>query len=191
LDERAIIQAVKNGESYRSVAQKHHTTDYQIKKICLKHNVHSAYIIIPEEKILNIIKKRKVATISEILTDLEMSSHVNLQRRLRRLLDKKKIKTAIISKNSIFRGYINKTLYFVSKKDLEEWIYSKLPKDLPTSLKKIITRRFHEIGIDLKLGQREYCNISLPKPEYLKLKEKAKKENLTIKELILKYTLGM
>ena len=193
LSEKEIITQIKNGKSYLSVAKKYDTTEHQIKKICDEHGIKSGFCHVTEEQIINAIKKKKAVTANELMSDLKLSSFTSIQRRLRRLLMDNKINTVIIptTKQMVFSEYTNKNIYFISKDDLKEWVSEKLPETMPRTLRKIITRRLHEVGLKIPLTDKiEYKGVSFPEPTYNKLKRKAKKLDMPLREMIIEKCLG-
>jgi hypothetical protein len=193
MDTENIIFDIKKGKSFNSISKKYKVSWYTIKKIAEKNNISSKYVKISDEKILEVINKRLVATNNEILDDLNFSSFKNMKRRLDNLKLQNKIKTTVIPSTShrkknhhIFNNYTNTLLYYIDKKDLEIWVRNKLPDALPQNFRKAITRRLHDLGLDIDLVEKtEYRVISFTTKEYKILSNKAQKQKKTLKEYIL------
>jgi len=82
-------------------------------------------------------------------------------------------------------------LYYVSKKDLEDWVWGKLPATMPQNLRKAITRRLHDLGLEVDLVEKtNYKGISFPSKTYKKLQKQAKKLGMSMREMVETKCLG-
>ena len=150
-----------------------------------------------DEKIISVLEEHKALTQIE-LEDLLKYSHGSLAIRLHQLVMKNKIKTRILPHRSrtgshvVFRGYTDVTLYYVNDDDFIAWIESKIPRNLPKNLRRVVTMKLHEMGIDLNLSPRtELMMIGIKPYLHDKLKKISKRENKSIQiiteEALLSY----
>ena len=201
IPEKMILQNIKNGASINSQAKKYDVRWERIKNLCKKNNIESEHKNkkITDTMILELIKANKAMTEGAIRKSLNMSSSRNLFRRLRQLVMDKKLQTVIISRTrtryknkEVLYGYTERHLFYISMDDLSTFIEKKIPKLMPTHLRRAITYKLNNIGIPIQLSKpsAEYRPVAFPLDQYEKLQVKAKKENLSIRELILKYTLN-
>ena len=144
---------------------------------------------VSDEKITDILEKHNALTQMEI-EDLLEHGHGSLSIRLHQLIMGKKIKSRILPHRSrtgshvVFRGYTDVTLYYVNDDDFIKWINSKIPRDLPKNLRRIITMKLHEMGIDLNLSPRtELMMIGIKPYLHNKLKKISKRENKSIQNI--------
>ena len=144
---------------------------------------------VPDEVIINILKKHKVLSQSE-LEELLSYGKNSLRPRLYHLVRKNKIKLKILPHRSracsyvIFKGYTDTSVYYVDDNDLIEWIKNRIPKSLPKSIRKIVTMKLSEIGINLDLSPRTQLKLIAVKPYiHKKLKNAAKRKNESIQNI--------
>lgn len=155
---------------------------------------------VSDEMIVNILKEHKALTQSE-LEDLLKYSRCSLKPRVHQLLMDNKIKSKILPHRSpassyiLFRGYTDVTLYYVDDNDFIEWIKSRLPKNIPKNLRKVITMKLHGMGIEIDLSPRTELMLIAIKPylhkELKKMAKRKKKsmQNIT-EEALLSYISG-
>lgn len=196
--EKKILEDIKKGESYNNTAKKHDVSYHMVTKTCKKHDVESKHLHLTDADIINALDKLNVAKISELLEHFGYSSAANLKRRLDILKIEGKINTTVIpvtrsrkKKNNLFSGYVNVLLYYLSKDNLEKWVISKIPTHMPQNFRKAVTRRLHDLGLNIDLEKKvEYVGISFTKEEYDKLLNKSKKEKTPLRHMIIKKCLG-
>jgi len=142
-----------------------------------------------DEVIISALEEHRAMTQMEI-EDLLEYSHGSLAIRLHQLIMKNKIKSRLLPHRAhtgpcvVFRGYTGVTLYYVNDDDFIKWISSKIPRDLPKNLRRIITMKLHEMGIDLNLSPRtELMMIGIKPYLHNKLKRISKRENKSIQNI--------
>lgn len=189
--EEKIVTAIANGETYTSQQEKYHISYKTVKNICDKHNIKSKYSDTKIEEIINIINENKVVSASTVSKILQRKQS-NISEKMKRLRYTGKIKKLKIPysnskiKNDSFKKHLNRNLYYLSEKQLKQWIREQLPDNMPRNLQKSISNRLHDAGVDIDLSSNiKYKSIALPKKQYEELKKEAKNQNKTIKELIL------
>jgi len=186
------ISLVKQGISINRTARMLNLNPAIVSRWCQKAGVKSRHkqIVpkkhIPDDKIIEVIKKKKVVTsreLNEILGAI-------LTHRLKRLVREGKIKSTKIPKirshivKKYMSKYINVTLYFIDEKSFRDWYYSKLPKHIPKHLKKIFTHVLTDIGIKVEEKKQTKTAIILPKHVKQQLLERAKQEGVTVEEFL-------
>jgi len=82
--------------------------------------------------------------------------------------------------SKVFNGYIDKRLYYITKKDLHDWLKEKIPKYVPPGLKKAISQKLHNSGIAFEFEKNQKKAIFVEKSTFKKIKEKAKTEGKTV-----------
>jgi len=200
LPEKQIIKNIQNGASINSQAKKYDVTWDRIKQLCKKNNVASKHKsrMVTDDELLAVIGLNKVMTKSEIIKKLEISSYNNLARRLRQLIMEGKLQTIILPhtktkyKNArVLNGYTGNHLFYVSNEELCIWAENRIPRQMPQNLRRAITRNLNDAGIHIKISKpsAQNCPVAFPKEDYQKLKLKAEKEGLTMREMILNYVL--
>lgn len=144
---------------------------------------------VSDKVIVNTLKKHKALTQSEIENTLNYSKS-SLKPRLQRLVMENKIKSKILPHRSsagsyvVFRGYTDVLLYYINDDDFIEWIKNRLPKNLPMNLRKVITMKLNEMGINLNLSPRRELKLIAIKPYiHSKLKNMSKRKNKSIQSI--------
>jgi len=144
---------------------------------------------VSDEKIIDTLEKHKVLTEPEI-EDLLKYSHGSLRSRLHRLVMENKIKSRLLPHRAhtgvcvVFRGYAGVAAYYVNDDDFIEWIKSKIPRNLPKNIRRIITMKLHEMKIDLNISPRTDLMMVGVKPHiHNKLKKTAEREKKSIQKI--------
>jgi|GEM_PF-3768152 len=191
LKEKAI-SLVKQGMSISRTAEQLNVSAATVSRWCQQAGVQSKYKTqhksISDEQILEVVKRKKVATVREIADAL--GTTYGIISRLRKLVKKGKLKSTRIPKthNSAIKRYIgeymNKTLFYIDEKKFTEWYFSKLPKQLPKHLKKAFSHILRDIGIEFEKRQKTKVAIMIPKEIKQQLVERAKQENISVEELL-------
>jgi len=186
------ISLVKQGLSITKTAQQLNVSAATVSRWCQQAGVQSKYKTQPksisDEQILEVVKRKKVATVKEIADTL--GTTYGIINRLRKLVRKGKLKSTRIPKihNTAIKRYIgeymNKTLFYIDEKTFTEWYFSKLPKQLPKHLKKVFSHILHDIGIEFEKRQKTKVAIMIPKKMKQQLVERAKQENISVEELL-------
>lgn len=191
--EKKIVSAVANGETYLSQQKKYNISYDKVKRICSNYHVKSKYSDTSYDDIITVIKKHKVVSMNVLSKELHRKPS-NLLKLIIKLLHAGKVYQIRIPhtksksiKNDFLKKHMNKRLFYVSDKQLKEWIIEQLPDNMPKHFKKSISQRLHDAGVDIDLSSNsKYKSICLPEQQYNDLKKEAKKQNKTIRELILK-----
>lgn len=187
-----VIDAVKNGASLRATAKKNNIPLSTVAYWCNEHGVSSEHTPsskkATDEEIIDEIKKNKIMSVREI--EEAFGYHKNaLRRRLKNLLSDKKINYIVIpggggKTSNIFKGYIDTRIYYVNKSDLNKWIEKKLPKHIPGHLKRAISQRLRDSGIDFEFEKIEKKAVVVSEKVYKKIKDKAKKKGISMSEYL-------
>jgi len=187
-----VVEEVKKGYSYKSVSEKFNIPITTVLDWCKKQGVKSVYTMPrfkTDKEIIDAIKKRKVATMTELAEDLGYSNTAFLSKRLKKLIIENQIQYKIIqskNKKNPFSPYLNSKLFYINSVDFEKWVKKKLPKHLPPTLKRIFTHMFRDAGISITFPStsktEKYLPLNMETYEYLK--EKAEKEGKTIKQYL-------
>ncbi|RLJ05155.1 MAG: hypothetical protein DRP18_03735 [Candidatus Aenigmatarchaeota archaeon] len=154
-----LIKKVSEGHSYNQLAKTYNIHPFTISKWCKQAGVESKYKkrYIDDDMLISLIYKLKVASLRDLHRETAIA-YSTLINRLDKLADKGMIKKCrlprVISKNSkgkeVLRGYIGKTIYYLSDKALSEWIIERASRKISTDLKKSINNIFGDIGIKIK-----------------------------------------
>jgi len=169
-----IIKEVSEGASYRATAKKYGLSVEGVRDICLKAGVRSRFKSITtkmsDDEIINEIRKHKVISIRDLGRVLGYSDLTNRAFRMAR--DGK-----IYILNIGDRRYV-----FATKDDLKEWCTDRIKK-MPRKLRLIFIEKLRHLGIDIKM-KKSYALIPIDRKLHKKIKKKASKEGLTIKEFV-------
>ena len=186
-----ILKAVKNGESYHALSKKYGVSVTTISTWCKKANIKSKHKPVlkkaDDEKIIQTIRQNLAMTRSELEKKLGYSS---LQHRLRKLIKYGKIKYIRIPGKGhtpslrLFPEYTNRKIFYVDKKDLEKWIKKQLPKTMPQNLRKAISHKLKNFGINIEYKKEKTTSVVIDKKLYNKIIQDAKKQDKTIKEIV-------
>lgn len=182
------IEKVKSGKSIRQTAKEMDIPVSTVSYWCEKNNVDSSYDKaekkVKDEDIIKKIKENLAMTERELEKELGYSKN-GLRNRLIRLIKDKKINYAIIpGGGNIFKGYIDRRIYYVSKKDLKRWVGKKIPKGLPRNLKNLISQKLHDAGIDISFDTKKKKAIVVDENIYKNLQKKAKTKGVSVIDLI-------
>lgn len=185
------INEVKKGASIKSTARKHKIPLMTLHHWCEKAGVKSKHTRYPtkttDKQIIKAIKQHKVITHKNLERKFGYSPNT-LRRRLQKLIKEKKIKYVVLSGGGkvshIFKGHIARRLYYISEKDLNSWIIKRLPKHMPLMLKKSISQKLHEAGIDFEFEKANKKAIVLEEQLYKQIKEKATEKNMTMVDFL-------
>lgn len=182
------IEKVKSGKSIRQTAKDMDIPVSTVSYWCEKNNIDSSYDKaekkVKDEDIVDTIDKNLAMTERELEKELGYSKN-GLRTRLIRLIKDKVIDYVIIpGGGNIFKGYIDRRLYYLYKDDLKKWVIKKIPKGLPRSLKNIISQRLHDAGIDISFDTKKKKAIVVDENIYKKLKKKAKTKGVSVIDLI-------
>ena len=189
-----IVKEVKEGASLRKTAKKYNMAISTVNFWCNEQNVSSKHkrhpTIATEKQILKEIKKHKVISQNDLENIFSYKSKA-LRRRLMQLIKEKKVDYVVLSGggnkySEIFRGHIDKRLYYLDKKDLNKWIKSKLPKQMPNGLKCAISQKLHNSGIDIDFVTSKKKAIVVTDDTYNKIKRDAEKEGISITKYVEK-----
>lgn len=197
-DERArAIKSVKNGMSCGEVAKKFGISYNTIRSWCLKDGTveHQNHIKKTDDEIIAAIKKAKVVTQTEISQTL---GYQTLNDRLRTMIMNNKIKSTIIPARSSsskiswpIKNYQNKRLYYITGKDLDEWVIEKLPPHMPLGMRRAVTMKLNSVGIHVSelSYKQKYSTVAIHGNVYKKLKAVAKERKIsmcTLTETLIK-----
>lgn len=144
-----------------------------------------------DEILLSIIKKHNALTQSEIEEKLNYSRG-SLTLRLRRLITEDKLKSIRLPNRSthpgsyiLFKGYTNLAIYYINDDDFIGWIKERLPARMPERIRRLVTLKLHDIGIDIELSPRKESRlVSIKIPTHNKLKEISEKRGMYLQDLI-------
>jgi len=187
-----ILEEVKNGKSYYSLSKKYNISVTTISTWCKNVGIKSKHKPLPkkadDEKIIQTIKQNLAMTRSELEKKLGYSS---LQHRLRKLIKNGNIKYIRIPGKGhtpslrLFPEYTNRKIFYVDKKDLEKWIKKQLPKTMPQNLRKAISHKLKNLGINIEnKKEKTATSVTIDKKLYKKIMRDAQKQNKTIKEIV-------
>lgn len=198
LPEKQILQNIKNGCSINSQAKKYTVSWDTIKKICDKQDVHSQHKCVKatEKDILQMLEDCKVATSKEIAAyfGFNVENYQSLRYRLQSMVRRNKIKrtkfttlkTPKKNRYTFFDGYMETYLFFKNNSDFRQWAIDRIPVGLPRSIRKMLTQYLNNQGIHVDLTKiTPMKSVSFTMEEYKKLKQKAKRQNKTIKEVVI------
>ena len=198
LPEREILQNIKDGCSINSQAKKYKVTWDAIKQICDKQDVHSKHKCVKatEKDISQMLEECKVATSKEIAAyfGFNTKSYQSLRYRLQSMVRRNKIKrtkfttlkTPKKNRYTFFDGYMETYLFYKKDSDFRQWVIKKIPTGLPRSVRKNLTSYLNNQGIHIDLSKIiPMKSVSFTMEEHKKLKQKAKKKQKGIRELIL------
>lgn len=198
LPEKQILKNIQNGCSINSQAKEHKVPWDVIKRICDKYNVHSKHKCVKatDDSILQMLKECKVATSKEMAVyfGFNTTNYQSLRYRLQSMVRRNKIKRTKFTtykapkkyKYGFFDGYMETYLFFKNDSDFRKWVIKKIPTGLPISVRKNLTSYLNNQGLHIKLTKIiPMKSVSFTMEEYKKLKQKAKRQNKTIKEAVL------
>jgi len=143
---------------------------------------------VDEKKILQKIRERKAATVSELAKDFKIK-HAQMARWLRKLYHQNKVKRIRIAGKGhapsmrLFPGYTSRNIYYLSEEDMAKWVKQQLPPHMPPNLKKAIAHKLRPLNIELDKHTPKKA-VMLDPSIHEKLKEKAEEKNMTITQLL-------
>lgn len=189
-----VIEEIKKGKSLRQTSKKYNIPLSTVANWCNEENIKSTHTRMPvkatDKEILDILSKNKVMTANQLETVFGYYEN-GLSRRLKNLLQDKKINYAVIpggggKASSVFREYIDKRLYYVEQSDLNTWVKNQLPKQMPCNLRRAISQRLRDSGIELSVEKINKKAFVVEKKLYDSIKNNASKKGLSIPEYLKK-----
>lgn len=198
LPEKQILQNIKNGCSINNQAKKYKVSWDTIKKICDRQDVHSQHKCVKatEKEILQMLEDCKVATSKEIAAyfGFNVENYQTLRYRLQSMVRRNKVKRTKLTtykaprkhKYSFFDGYMETYLFYKKDSDFKTWVIKKIPTGLPRSVRKNLTSYLNNQGLHIELTKIiPMKSVSFTMEEYEKIKQKAKKKQKTMRDMIL------
>lgn len=198
LSEKQVLQNIQNGCSINSQAKECKVSWDAIKRICDEQGVDSKHTCVKatEKDILQMLEEYKVATSKEIAAyfGFNTENYQSLRYRLQSMVRRNKIKrtkfttlkTPKKNRYTFFDGYMETYLFYKKDSDFRQWAVDRIPVGLPKSIRKTLTQYLNNQGIHIDLSKIiPMKSVSFTMEEYKKLKQKAKKKQKGIKELIL------
>jgi hypothetical protein len=181
------INEVKNNKSIRATARKYNIPIMTLHHWCEKAGVKSKHTRYPtkttDKQIIKEIKSNLVITHKQLEKKFGYSPNT-LRRRLQKLIKENKVKYTVLSGggkvSKIFKGHTDRRLYYISEKQLIKWIKKKLPKHIPLMLKKSISQKLHEAGIEFEFEKANKKAIVMEEQLYKQIKDKATEKNMTM-----------
>jgi len=188
---KKVVNAVKSGKSYRETAKKYGVPLSTVVYWCgdkeIKSHHTRAKTKATDEDIIKIVVSKFVLTAKEI-SDIFSYQENAIRRRLDRIIKQKKLQFVVLSGsgkgNILFRGYIDKRLYYLKDEDLEKWIFSKIPKNIPAALKRSISQKLHESGIPFEFKKTTKRVVVVDDPLFKKIQVKAEKQGISASEYV-------
>lgn len=186
-----IINEVKNGKSYRDTSRKHgvplSTVVYWCECAGIKSKHFRAKIKATDADIIKKVHSSLVLTAKEISD--AFSFHENaIRRRLDRLVKQKQLQFIVLSGsgkgNTLFRGYIDKRLYYVKDEELDKWLHSKIPQNIPAALKRSISQKLHESWKSFEFKKTVKRVVVVNDPLYKEVQQKARKQGISASEYV-------
>jgi len=191
-----IINEVKKGGSLREVSKTYNVPLSTVAHWCDSEDIKSKHTRSPvkatDDDLLEIIKKKKVMSVSEL--ELQFGYHTNaIRRRLKRLIKNKKIQFVLIPGGGgkvslLFKGYIDKRLYYIDNSDLNRWVVKRLPKEMPPAFKRGLTQKLNDAGIPFEFKKHDKKALVVDTKLYDKLKKQANKEGISIAKFVERET---
>jgi len=193
---KKVLDAVKKGASLRQTSKKYNIPLSTVALWCdnadIKSNHSRSPLIATDKQIIKTIKKHRVCSQKELEEELGYSTNT-LRRRLLPLIQAEKINYIVLpggggKVSNLFKGYIDKRLYYMTKKDLHRWIEAQLPKHLPNILKRTLTQKLHNAGIDFEFEKMMKKAIVVEESLYKNIKTKAEKKKMSVPEYLKSVT---
>lgn len=188
------VNEVRNGASMRQVSLKYGVNVSVVAYWCDRAGVKTKFPKVvmksTDAQILLAVKRWKVMSVIDIGMEFGYSNSGSIRRRLRKLVSEGKLDYIVIagggrSKVShLFKRYIDKRLYYITKEDLNKWVRDKIPKRLPHGLKTAISNKLHDAGIDVSFQAHIKKAVMLEPEVYQRLKEYAGNSNMTVAEYV-------
>lgn len=189
---KTVLKEVKNGASLRQTAIKHRLPLSTVAHWCNIEGIKSAHMRSPikatKQEIIEVIRKNGVMAQKDLETIFSYTSNT-IRKRLIQLIREQRINFMILSGgggkvSEIFDGHIGKRLYYIKKEDLHRWIAKKLPKQMPSGLKRAITQKLHNSGIDFEFEQNKKKAIVVSEDTYDCIKKKADEKGISIPDYL-------
>jgi len=179
-----IIKEVKEGKSYYSVAKKYNLTPSSVRDICLRAGVKSKFKHAEkkytDEEIIDFVKSKGVISQRELEKEL---GYTALNHRLLRMARDGKIRFIRLLGRSKYLGC--KRLVYVDDEDLKNWFLEQLPNKMPKGLRALLRSKLKDLGVDVDLSYKYASRAVGIDPElYDKLKEEARKKNVSLKKYV-------
>ena len=191
---KKVVDEVSKGKSLRQTAKDNKLPLSTVAHWCKEDEVQSQHSRSPikatDKEIIAEIRKKKVCTVPEL--EKKFGYHTNaLRRRLNNLIKKEKIDFLVISGGGgkvalLFKGYVDKRIYYVNKNDLNKWIKSKLPKDIPGAFKRAISLKLHDSGIPFEFKKVDKKALVVEAKLYERIKKKATNNSMSMSEYVKK-----
>jgi len=186
-----VLSEIRKGKSFRQASVDHSVPLSTIVHWCKKDGIKSkhtrAEIKATDEDILKAIKDHGVLSSKELSGIFGYKENA-IMRRLNRLMKQRKVLFVLLpgrGKGKIFfKDYIDKRLYYLEKDALDKWIQARIPKDLPAPIKRSISQKLHESGIDFEFKKNEKRVVVVDDPLFKKMQKKAAKEGISTSEYI-------
>jgi hypothetical protein len=188
---KKVINEIKKGQSFRQVSKKHDmplsTVVHWCKQAGIKSKHTRADTLATDKAILDAVHKHLLISAKDI-GDLFGYKENAVCRRVNRLVKQKKIQFIIIpgrgKGKSFFKDFIDKRLYYIKKDDLDKWIQSRIPKDLPGAIKRAISQKLHDSGIEFEFQRSTKRVVVVDDPLFNKVKKKAEKQGISTSEYV-------
>jgi site-specific DNA-cytosine methylase len=189
---KTVIEEIKNGASLRQTAIKHSLPLSTVANWCNVEGIKSKHPRSPikatKKEIIEAIKKNKVMTQNDLEIAFNYTSNT-IRKRLIQLVSEGKITFVILpggggKVSEIFDGHIDKRLYYTKKEDLHKWIAKKLPKQMPSGLKRAITQKLHNSGIDFEFDKNTKKAIVVSEDTYDWIKKRADEKGISISKYV-------
>lgn len=191
---RKVINAVKNGMSFRQASIKFNvyisTVDFWCRNAGVKSKYKKQTRKATDKDIVDAVKKNKVITVKQLEEIFGYQTNT-ARRRLMRLAREGKLEYIVLGGGgkaaSLFKDYTERRIYYATKEDLQKWIKTKFLINMPRNLKVAITHKLHrDSGIDIKFEEPKKKALLLDKSIYNKIKNKASKSGISPAEYIKK-----
>jgi transposase len=191
-----VTYDVKKGISLRQASKNYNVPLSTVAHWCGNEKIKSKHSRSPtkatDKQLLELIKKKRVISVSEL--EVEFGYHTNaIRRRLKRLIMNKKIHFTVMPGGGgkvslLFKGYIDKRLYYIDKSDLSKWVIKKLPREMPPAFKRALTQKLNDAGIPFEFKKHDKKALVMEKKLYDKLKKQAHGEGISIAKLVERKT---
>jgi len=188
-----IIEDIKNKKSLRSTSKKYNIPLSTVAHWCNNAKIRSTHSRAPEKaddaRIIEKVHENKTMTVAQLEKELGYQTNA-IRRRLRRLVKKKKLQYIVIPGGGgqkvlrIFKGYVDKQLYYGTEKDLNTWIAEKLPKDLPPTLRRMLTQKMNDMGIPFTLKKIDKKALFVEKDTAKRIKTAAERKGMSINDYL-------
>lgn len=188
---KKVVAEIKKGKSFRQASLEYNIPLSTIVHWCKQNNIKSRHTRADtkatDEAILSAVRKHLVISAKE-LSDLFQYKENAICRRLNRLVKQKKLQFIIIhgrgKGKTFFTGYIDKRLYHLKQEDLDKWIRSRLPTDLPGAIKRSISQKLHESGIPFEFKTNTKRVVVVDDPLFKEIQKKAHKQGISTSEYV-------